>query len=146
VHDAERDVQAAALAAGVGLYAAVGEAREIEQRQELVDAPPDVRLLAPVQPALQLQVLAAGGEIVGAAQLADVADAVPASIGRSVVSMRSVVVLPAPLGPRKPKISPRDTAKLTPRTASTVPRRDANCLRSSCASMTSCIAGPFLER
>ena len=36
------------------------------------------------------------------------------------MSIRSVVVLPAPLGPRKPKISPRCTSKLTPRTASTV--------------------------
>src|SRR6202034_2381032 len=39
----------------------------------------------------------------------------------SVVSMRRVVVFPAPLGPRKAKISPRRTAKSTPRTASTVP-------------------------
>src|SRR5436190_4656140 len=38
----------------------------------------------------------------------------------SVASIRSVVVLPAPLGPRKPKISPRCTAKSTPRTASTL--------------------------
>src|ERR1039458_9519391 len=72
--------------------------------------------------------------------------ALPASIGRSVVSIRSVVVLPAPLGPRKPKIAPRETAKLTPLTASTAPRRDANRLRRSCASMTSGIAAPFLER
>src|SRR5215212_1910123 len=34
-----------------------------------------------------------------------------------------VVVLPAPLGPRRPKISPSWTSKLTPRAASTLPYR-----------------------
>src|SRR6185437_15131427 len=47
--------------------------------------------------------------------------------------MRKVVVFPAPLGPRKPKISPRCTAKSTPRTASTLVtlrlRLDLNDLR-----------------
>ena len=39
-------------------------------------------------------------------------------VGRSNVdSMFSVVVLPAPLGPRKPKISPWFTVKLMPSTA-----------------------------
>ena len=33
--------------------------------------------------------------------------------------MAMVVDLPAPLGPKKPKISPDATSKLTPRTAST---------------------------
>src|SRR4051812_39166861 len=37
----------------------------------------------------------------------------------SVHSMLIVVVLPAPLGPRKPKTSPGATSKLTPRTAAT---------------------------
>ena len=36
--------------------------------------------------------------------------------------MRSVVVLPAPFGPRKPTISPGCTVRSMPRTASTVPR------------------------
>src|SRR5688572_15343535 len=36
---------------------------------------------------------------------------------------RIVVVLPAPLGPRKPKTSPCFTSKLTPRSASTFLRR-----------------------
>jgi hypothetical protein len=36
--------------------------------------------------------------------------------------MLMVVVLPAPLGPRKPKTSPLATSKLTPRTASTAPK------------------------
>ena len=45
--------------------------------------------------------------------------------------MRMVVVLPAPLGPRKPKISPRRTVKLTRSTAVKL----SNCLTNSTASM-----------
>src|SRR3954453_14909965 len=40
----------------------------------------------------------------------------------SVQSMLMVVLLPAPLGPRKPNTSPGETAKDTPRTASTSPK------------------------
>ncbi len=50
--------------------------------------------------------------------------AVPESMGSRVVSMRKVVVFPAPFGPRNPKISPGRTLILTPRTASTGPRRE----------------------
>ena len=46
-----------------------------------------------------------------------------AVIESSDVSIRTVVDLPAPLGPRKPKTSPRRTSRSTPRTASTVPSR-----------------------
>src|SRR5215469_9541122 len=53
----------------------------------------------------------------------------------SVVSMRSVVVLPAPFGPRKPTISPSSTARSTPRTASTGPLRLLNVRASPRASM-----------
>ena len=35
--------------------------------------------------------------------------------------MRTVVVLPAPFGPRKPKTSPRTTVRSMPRTASIPP-------------------------
>ena len=49
--------------------------------------------------------------------------AVPEVIESSVVSMRIVVDLPAPFGPRKPKISPASTRRSTPRTASTTPAR-----------------------
>src|SRR5579859_127155 len=38
-------------------------------------------------------------------------------------SMRTVVVLPAPLGPSRPKISPSPTVKFRSRTASTAPKR-----------------------
>jgi hypothetical protein len=41
----------------------------------------------------------------------------------SVYSMRSVVVLPAPLGPSSPVISPSRAVKLTPSTAFTTPVR-----------------------
>src|SRR5579884_2933203 len=42
---------------------------------------------------------------------------------RTVHRMRIVVVLPAPLGPSRPKTSPGWASKLTPSTASTWPRR-----------------------
>ena len=45
--------------------------------------------------------------------------------------MRRVVVLPAPLGPRKPKISPASTSRSTPFTASTALLRLANVWRRS---------------
>ncbi len=48
-------------------------------------------------------------------------DAVPDVGLSSVQSTEMVVDLPAPLGPRKPKISPRFTRRLMPRTASTAP-------------------------
>jgi hypothetical protein len=43
--------------------------------------------------------------------------AVPALGGMKPASMRMVVDLPAPLGPRKPTTSPRATVKLTSSTA-----------------------------
>src|SRR2546422_7978996 len=42
--------------------------------------------------------------------------------GKTPARMRIVVVLPAPLGPRKPTISPRSTRKEIPATASTAPK------------------------
>jgi len=47
--------------------------------------------------------------------------AVPDDGRVNVVSIRAVVVLPDPLRPRYPKISPRVTAKLTPATATYSP-------------------------
>src|SRR5919112_4065613 len=58
----------------------------------------------------------------------------PSVIVSSVVSMRTVVDLPAPFGPRKPKISPGWTWRSTPRTASTSPSRPVNRLTSPSAS------------
>ena len=42
--------------------------------------------------------------------------------GKTPVIIRMVVVLPAPLGPRKPTISPRATSKLTRSMAMTGPK------------------------
>src|SRR5437667_1083321 len=53
--------------------------------------------------------------------------AVPAVGGSSVVSIRISVDLPAPLGPRRPKISPSPTAKLIPFTAVKSPKRLTIC-------------------
>ncbi len=71
-------------------------------------------------------------------------DADPASIGSRVVSMRRVVVFPAPLGPRNPKISPGATEMVTPRTASTAPRGLAKVLRRLVVWMIGSI-GPLLS-
>jgi hypothetical protein len=51
--------------------------------------------------------------------------AVPDVIDSSVVSIRTVVDLPAPFGPRNPNTSPASTRRSTPRTASTSPARFA---------------------
>ena len=45
----------------------------------------------------------------------------PAVMVIKVVSIRTVVDLPAPFGPRKPNTSPGRTSRSTPRTASTSP-------------------------
>src|SRR5208283_5837243 len=47
----------------------------------------------------------------------------PSLGGSSVVSIRTTVVLPAPLGPSRPKTSPRRTSKLTLSTAVKAPKR-----------------------
>src|SRR5579862_2029058 len=46
---------------------------------------------------------------------------VPEVGGASPMSMRIVVVLPAPLGPRKPKKQPRGTSRFSPSTAALEP-------------------------
>src|ERR1700691_939965 len=50
-------------------------------------------------------------------------NALPLVMGTRVVIMRMSVLLPAPLGPSRPKISPSATEKLTPLTASKAPKR-----------------------
>ena len=56
-----------------------------------------------------------------AATLTPATRAVPEVIVSRVVSIRTVVDLPAPFGPRNPNTSPAGTERSTPRTASTVP-------------------------
>src|SRR5258706_7748592 len=53
--------------------------------------------------------------------------AVPFVAGRKQVRMRIVVVLPAPLGPRKPRISPFSTRNDTLSMALTLPYRFVSC-------------------
>ena len=60
------------------------------------------------------------------------------------VSIRIVVDLPAPLGPRNPRTSPRSTAKLTSSTAVTGPKRFAS-LSSLTISCTTALRVPRLE-
>src|SRR5688572_13459340 len=62
--------------------------------------------------------------------------AVPELGGMSVVSMRRLVVLPAPLGPRNATSSPRLTSILRSRTASTVLPLALKVLVRSCVEMT----------
>ena len=64
--------------------------------------------------------------------------AVPLEGGTSVVNMRISVLLPAPFGPSRPKISPLWTVKLTLSTASSAPKR---LLMASTS-----IATPFCDR
>src|SRR2546422_11734081 len=51
----------------------------------------------------------------------------PPLSGRSPVSILMTVVLPLPLGPRKPNISPFSTRKLTSFTAVKLPKRRTRC-------------------
>src|SRR6266705_1918305 len=56
-----------------------------------------------------------------------------------VVKMRTAVVFPAPLGPRKPNTVPDATSRSMPRNASTVPKF----LRSPSATMAPAIGTPY---
>src|SRR5579872_553491 len=60
--------------------------------------------------------------------------------GSSVHSIRTVVVLPAPLGPRKPKTSPAETVRSIPFTASIPPPKLRHSSRASMAGPTALIA------
>src|SRR5690349_3831593 len=62
--------------------------------------------------------------------------ALPPVGGRRVQSIRTVVDLPAPFGPRKPKISPSFTFRSTPRTASIPPLNVRDSSRASMAGGT----------
>jgi hypothetical protein len=61
---------------------------------------------------------------------------VPAVACASPSSIRIVVVLPDPFGPRKPCTPPAGTARSRSRTATRRPRRERNSLRSPLVSMT----------
>ena len=151
VDDAERDVDPAPLAAGVGLALAVGVLGELEGVQRvggapLAPRPCRCRTAGPAAPAprgrsTRPRCCRPGrrSRCAGAPRPGRVRRSAPAMVASppsgsiSVASIRSVVVLPAPLGPRKPKISPSATSRSTPRTASTVffsrPCRERNDFR-----------------
>src|SRR6266436_3491958 len=67
--------------------------------------------------------------------------AVPPLGGSRVASIRNVVVLPAPFGPRNPKISPRRTLRSTPATASTCRLPDLKTRRKPWVSIAGSAAG-----
>ncbi len=74
VDHAESEVEAAPLAARVGLAGAVAELAEVEGRQALLRALLRLGLADAVHPGLQDEFLARGGLVGGAAALGDVAD------------------------------------------------------------------------
>ena len=77
----ERDVEAPALAARIGLHPPVGELDRSRIVGQLVDPWPQLGQAGPVEAPLEHQVLPPGGQLVGAAELAHVADALPHPLG-----------------------------------------------------------------
>ena len=77
VHQAERDVEAAAHPARVVLDDAVGGVRDADELEQLGGARSEVAPAHPLDAALQHQVLAAGAELVDAGVLWHVADRTP---------------------------------------------------------------------
>src|ERR1700682_301184 len=73
-------------------------------------------------------------------------DALPEVGSRNPHRMRMVVDLPAPLGPRKPKISPRRTARLTWSTAVNVPKRFTKSRISTALSVSICCSRAAHQR
>jgi hypothetical protein len=68
----------------------------------------------------------------------------------SPASMRTLVVLPAPFGPRRPKISPSPTVKVRSWTAvsvpKTLPRPVVSIIRQQCAWLGRMLAGLTVPR
>ena len=142
VHQRGREVEPAAHPAGVGARrGGRPRASSANCSSSSVGAGVDLAAVEVGELADQRQVLAAGEVLVDRGVLAGEADASPARVagplsrrrrargaeppsGRSsVVSIRTAVVLPAPLGPRSPSTRPSGTSNDTPFTASTSPKR-----------------------
>src|SRR5229473_1933184 len=66
--------------------------------------------------------------------------AAPALSGKRPVSSLMTVVLPLPLGPRNPKISPFSTRKLTSLTAVNLPKRRTRCSAEMAGPAPFCVA------
>ena len=74
VDDPEGHVEAPALPARVGPHPPVGELCQVEQSEQILHAAHDIGLRGAVEATLQEEVLASGGQLVGASELAHVAD------------------------------------------------------------------------
>ena len=72
-----------------------------------------------------------------------ITQATPEVGGKRVVSIRTVVVFPAPLGPTTPKISPSFTEKETPSTATLVPN---TLLKPSTRRVYAPLSSPFFTK
>ena len=124
VDQADGDVEPAALAAGHRLRLPLPQPVEVELAEQLLAALGRVGRAHPVEPGVVDDLLAGPGLGLRSSRSATRSRSgggrrpgrrsgrsrprwrCPRSGSSSVVSMRSVVVLPAPLGPRKPTISP----------------------------------------
>ncbi len=147
VDQPHRDVEASPLAAGER-WTPCGPRRSSRPSDSTSSSAraAAVRRVQTVGPALADQLVARPLVVPGTVALADVADppshqraagwsrrtrprvAVPDVGAISVVSIRSVVDLPAPLGPSRATSSPRSTVRSRPRTASTVCLPTVKCL------------------
>ena len=139
VHERLADEHAALHAAGERAHVGVGLRREIEVVQDLVDpravvadaeiAGLDRERLAHGEERIEHELLRHDAE--RAARVAVVGDRrrdparapLPLSARVSPASTEISVVLPAPFGPSRPKNSPSSTARLTPASACTRPKR-----------------------
>ena len=134
VQEAARDFEPALHAAGELLHLVVAAIPELEELEQFFGALGAELVRHMVEDAVEFHVFPGGEFAVEAGVLEDDAEALarfvlmtcgsrPSSsmvplVGRSsVVSILMVVVLPAPLGPRKAKISPAATSKETSLTA-----------------------------
>ena len=140
VQQAAHQLEAPLHPARVRPHERVGARGEVDQLEQLVDAPLALRARHAVELRAQLEVLAAGEDGVEGRLLEDDADrsgapcrarrvtewpstsAVPDVGLTMVVSMPTVVVLPAPFGPSRPKISPCSTVRSRPSTAVVAPK------------------------
>ena len=95
VHDPERDVEPSALPAGIGLDPAVRELVQVEDLHQLLRPRAHRGQVAPVETPLEDEVLASGGELVGAAELAHVPDPLADRLGWRATSIPATVALPA---------------------------------------------------
>ena len=135
---AHRHVELAAHAARVGLGEPTGRLGQPEPLEQLVDPAPQRGAVEAMDPGLEDEVLATGRLGIHGDPLTDRADrpahpdgvahtSIPATVARppsgraSVVRIRTVVDLPAPFGPSRPKTVPGSTEKLIPSSATTSP-------------------------